>query len=258
MRSFLRSLDRRGGRCLLISGQACVLYGAALFTEDVDLWLRPTARDLRALLESLASAGARVHKLTPPLTLSMLKRGHGFHFLIPPDTYLDVMGRPPRVGTFASAWSRARRIETDWGRLRVVCPEDLVLLKRTNRIADYETISNLVRLRVEEEPGDPALLRWALGNTFDVEDLAAFARQAPGQLTRGLRRKAVASLLPLPRGDKAIPSARLERAARHLALESAEVQARGRRYWLPLLRELKKLRSVGRLITPGTPVASLT
>lgn len=43
MRNFFRSLTRRGVDALLISGQATVLYGAAPFTEDVDLWVRPDA-----------------------------------------------------------------------------------------------------------------------------------------------------------------------------------------------------------------------
>ncbi len=112
MPSFLGSLEKAGVRYLLISGQACVLYGASQFTEDIDLWVRPTASDLKALLRALAAAGATVHKLTPPLNLSRMRRGHGFHFLIRPDVYIDVMGRPPRVGAFEHAWARARRILT--------------------------------------------------------------------------------------------------------------------------------------------------
>lgn len=43
MRSLFRSFERSGVEYLLISGQASVLYGAALFSEDIDIWLRPTA-----------------------------------------------------------------------------------------------------------------------------------------------------------------------------------------------------------------------
>jgi hypothetical protein len=78
-----------------------------------------------------------------------MRRGHGFHFLAPPDVYIDVMGRPPRVGRFAGAWSRL------------------------------------------------------------------------------------------------------------LALEAVECQERGRRHWIPIVRELKALRREGKLIPPGTAVSSL-
>lgn len=49
--NFFQSLDRNGGEYLLISGQAAVLYGAATFSEDIDLWINPTETN-RARLES--------------------------------------------------------------------------------------------------------------------------------------------------------------------------------------------------------------
>ena len=257
MRSFLGSLEKEGVHYLLISGQACVLYGASQFTEDIDLWVRPSAADLGGLLAALARARAVVHKLTPRPTLSLLRRGHGFHFLIPPDTYVDVMGRPPRVGPFSRAWSRARPMETDWGRLLVASPEDLVLLKRTNRPSDYEAISNLVRMRTEEAPGDPKVARWGLRNTFDVDDLIALARSTGGRPKMLPKRPALKALLPVGPGKDRVSAEMRRRASRLLALEAAEIQERGRRYWLPILRELRLLRTRGKLLPPGTPVRSL-
>lgn len=248
MPSFFRFLEREKVRFLLIRGQACVLYGASQFTEDIDLWVKPTAPNLRSLLRALAGCRAVVHKLTPPLTLRNLGRGHGFHFLIPPDVYVDVMGRPPRVGSFDEARNRARMPPTDWGRLPVVAPEDLVLLKRTNLPGDYEAISNLVRLRHEEHPNDPDVLRWALENTFDVEDVKDFSSRA--QAHRSTRSKR-----PVLRGLR--QGARRARLTELMAVEMAGLQERGRRYWIPFHRELKRLRGRGRLVPPGTPVASL-
>jgi hypothetical protein len=39
MRSLLRAFERERVRYLVISGQACILYGASRFTEDLDLWI---------------------------------------------------------------------------------------------------------------------------------------------------------------------------------------------------------------------------
>ena len=153
MRSLFRALDDEGVRYLLISGQACVLYGASQFTEDVDLWVQPASSNLESFLRAMARVRAVVYKLTPPITLKYVRKGHGFHFRIGADLFLDMMGHPPRVGAFLAAFSRARKFKTDWGTLRVSAPEDLVLLKRTNRPGDYEAISNLVRLRVVEDKG---------------------------------------------------------------------------------------------------------
>jgi hypothetical protein len=43
--SFFQSLEEHGVAYLLISGQATVLYGAATFSEDIDLWLNPAAEN---------------------------------------------------------------------------------------------------------------------------------------------------------------------------------------------------------------------
>ena len=41
IRSFFQSLEDKQVAYLLISGQATVLYGAATFSEDIDLWVKP-------------------------------------------------------------------------------------------------------------------------------------------------------------------------------------------------------------------------
>ena len=46
MRSFFRNLEREAVRYLLISGQASILYGAATFSEDVDLWIEPAEANI--------------------------------------------------------------------------------------------------------------------------------------------------------------------------------------------------------------------
>src|SRR5271154_1531126 len=105
--NFFQSLDRNGVEYLLISGQATVLYGAATFSEDIDLWINPTEKNRDRFLLALRDGQARYYKLTPPLTVENLQRGHGFHFILAGgeagEIYLDVMGKPPRVGSFADA-----------------------------------------------------------------------------------------------------------------------------------------------------------
>jgi hypothetical protein len=54
MRSFFQSLETESVRYLLISGQATVLYGAAMFSEDIDLWIEPSKANIAALMNALA------------------------------------------------------------------------------------------------------------------------------------------------------------------------------------------------------------
>ncbi|MBI2901578.1 MAG: hypothetical protein HYY17_15450 [Planctomycetes bacterium] len=155
MRRLFRSFERSGLEYLLISGQASILYGAATFSEDVDIWVRPSSSNVARLVRALASCRSRIHKLTPPLTPRWMRSGHGFHFVVPAvpsPIYVDVMGRPPRVGSFPASRKRANLLPTPWGRLPVVSIEDLVELKKTRRLSDYEVISNLVRSRVDGAP----------------------------------------------------------------------------------------------------------
>jgi hypothetical protein len=131
MRNLFRSFDRFGVEYLLISGQVSVLYGAATFSEDIDIWVRPTPANVARLSRAPAACRARAYKRTPPLIPRHLRRGHGFHFTLParPDpVYLDVMGSPPRVKSFRAAQRRAEHMKTGWGVLPVVSIQDLVAL----------------------------------------------------------------------------------------------------------------------------------
>jgi hypothetical protein len=128
--------------------------------------------------------------------------------------------------------------------------------KRTNRPSDYETISNLVRQRLSEEPGS-RVLRWALSNTFDVADLVDYALQAAGKLEKWPSRPAVQTLVPLREGRHTFKKKKIRSAADHLLKEMAELQEKGRRYWKPIIADLKSLERRNRLIPEGTPVSSL-
>jgi hypothetical protein len=236
MRRLFRSFERFGVDYLLISGQAAILYGAATFSEDVDIWIRPTLENARRLLRALAACQGRVHKLTPALTRKNLMAGHGFHFVIPArpaPVYLDVMGRPPRVGPYRYARRRAHDIPTPWGRIPVMAIPDLIALKRTRRLSDYEVISNLVQVRLAAEPDPtPELWRWAYRNSYRVEDRLEMARRI------GVRRTPAA----LRRG---------------ILAEVARLQAEDSAYWRGITADLRRLHRSRRLLVEGTPVGDL-
>jgi hypothetical protein len=120
-----------------------------------------------------------------------------------------------------------------WGVVPVVSPEDLVKLKLTRRLSDYEVISNLVRLQLEQtELPRRSRLRWAVRNTFDAEDRARWLEELG-------RRKSV------------------PRCRRDIAREVTGHQARDTSYWRQRIAELRLLHRGGQLIPEGTPVAEL-
>ncbi|HEV7671634.1 MAG TPA: hypothetical protein VGS22_24195 [Thermoanaerobaculia bacterium] len=65
---------------LLMGGQACVLYGAAEFSRDLDLVLLPDPANLDRLEEALAELQAVVIAVPVALSLEHLTEGLAVHF----------------------------------------------------------------------------------------------------------------------------------------------------------------------------------
>lgn len=258
MRSFFRSLERRAVRYLLISGQASVLYGGAEFSEDVDLWVACDRRNFEALHAALRNAGARVHKLTPPLDPLLARRGHGFHFLLPPEgdlpRYLDIMGRPPRVGSFAAARRRATIMRTPLGTMPVAAIADLVELKKTRRLGDYDVISRLALARLSNATSPSrVVLRWCLLNCFRVDDAVRILEGWPAaealipEVGRPWLRD-LASVWTAGAPLDVESEARLQAA---LNAEIAEHQRRDIFHWSGIIDELRQMRKTGSLLPEG-------
>jgi hypothetical protein len=62
-----------------MGGQACVLYGAAEFSRDLDLALLPDPANLDRLEAALEELGAVVIAV-PPMALKHLSEGLSVHF----------------------------------------------------------------------------------------------------------------------------------------------------------------------------------
>jgi len=260
--NFFQNLDARHVEYLLISGQATILYGAATFSEDIDLWVNPTDENCRRLLTALGDSHARYYKLTPAVTLEHLQRGHGFHFSLPgdnePDVFLDIMGAPPRVGSFASALRTARSMDTDWGRLPTIGLHALVELKKTQRLEDYPIISKLAlawfdQPECEQTPDD---LRWAIENIFTLPELRILVADHPAVLAAlpsntapGFKEFAEQILAGNDESEATAASVNANMQRR-----IAELQQTDRRYWRDIIAQLKRLRAAGELMPEGDKV----
>jgi hypothetical protein len=260
--NFFQSLDAQGVEHLLISGQASVLYGAATFSEDIDLWLKPTAQNAQRFLAALHLCAAQYYKLTPPMSLQHLKRGHGFHFLLPAPSgdhvFLDVMGVPPRAGDFGSALANATHFDTEWGRLPTIGIKELVEMKKTQRLEDYAVISRLALVWLNR-PGRALSaedFRWAAENAFTLGELRglveehstlaqAWVENAPVTLREYVRQI-------LSSGDTSESAEETVSAWMHQRITA--LQQADRRYWKDIIAELKRLRATGQLIPEDTPV----
>jgi hypothetical protein len=260
--NFFHNLSDHGVESLLISGQATVLYGAATFSEDIDLWINPTADNRVRFLAVLRACKARYYKLTPPFEVDYLRRGHGFHFILPagnePEVFLDVMGQPPRVDSFDTTRSTGNWIETDWGRVLTIGVKPLIELKKTQRLEDYPIIGRLA-LAWLDQPGRAAAATdypWAVDNIFTLAELrrlfekhpaatSALPAAAPGCL-REFARHVRRGSEPLEPIETEVSIWMQERMVR--------LQQADRGYWRGIIRELRQLRASGQLMPEGSVV----
>ncbi len=259
--SFFQSLDRHKVEYLLISGQATILYGAATFSEDIDLWINPDAENCERFIESLRESQARYYKLTPALTAPGLQRGHGFHFVLPgaaENVFLDIMGNPPRVGPFATAAATARTMQTQWGAITTIGLQPLVELKKTQRLEDYPIISKLA-LAWFDQPDcarDTVDLCWAIQNIFTLPELTIFFAEHPQavRLTSDVLSDEIREFGRLIVANDVVGEG-IERAITEgLQRRIGDLQQADRRYWRGIIKELKELRAAGKLMPEGQAV----
>jgi hypothetical protein len=264
--NFFQNLDRHNVEHLLISGQATVLYGAATFSEDIDLWINPTEENRDCLLAALRDCQARYYKLTPPFTVEHLQQGHGFHFSLPggeaDEVFLDVMGNPPRAGAFAAALATARLMESEWGVIRTIGIQPLVELKKTQRLEDYPIISKLALAWFDQPEcaGTDDDFLWALQNIFTLPELTVFFTEHPAAVdvaTDQFHREAGEfGRQLLAGGEVAEPVER--RVGELFQARIAELQLADRQYWRDIIRRLKDLRNTGQLRPEGEKVSAMT
>lgn len=259
---FFQGLNSSEISYLLISGQATVLYGAATFSEDVDLWIKPKIDNWNKFIKLLKSLDARIYKLTPPISMEHIQEGHGFHFQLPakdeklPFWFLDVMGVVPRTRSFAHSFKNATYQKTDWGKISVIGIRDLVEIKKTKRLEDYAVISNLVRIEYDNLNHKKINLKdwkWILENSFEVEDILYY-------LSRHNLAKRVCKLLSRPCVVcclKAITNSKnkdkyIESASKKIALEIEAFRKKDRKYWEPIINKLKDMKQKNQLLITGS------
>ena len=116
IRRALSTIRRHRVAHLLMGGQACVLYGAAEFSRDLDLALLPDPANLDRLEAALAELDAEVIAV-PPLSLQHLTEGLAVHFRCREPHVaglrIDLMTHMRGVAPFEELWARRTTFEFD-------------------------------------------------------------------------------------------------------------------------------------------------
>ena len=121
---------------LLMGGQACVLYGAAEFSRDLDLVLLSDPVNLDRLRAALGDLKAQVIAV-PPFRPEFLDEGLAVHFRCAhPDVAglrIDIMTRMRGVVPFPDLWKRRTTFDFGEETVDVLSLPDLIAAKKTQR-----------------------------------------------------------------------------------------------------------------------------
>jgi hypothetical protein len=226
-------------QCLLMGGQACVLYGAAEFSRDTDLAILASEENAERLTKAMQALEAEVIAV-PPFLLQHLDAGHAVHFRCRhPEAAgmrVDVMSRMRGVTDFPTLWERRTTLVMEDGTLcDLLSLGDLVQAKKTQRDKDWPMIRRLLEANYfanRAAPSPEQLTFWfqELRTPELLRDLAsAYPALAEEETaSRSLIRHAIS-------GDFDLLTSAMEDEERQERLQD---QA----YWLPLKRDLERLR----------------
>jgi len=229
-------------RCLLMGGQACVLYGAAEFSRDTDLAVLADSKNEQRLRLALRELRAEVIAV-PPFQREYLDEGLAVHFRCHhPEAggmRVDVMSRMRGVAGFPTLWRRRTSLELNDGmHCDLLSLPDLVKSKKTQRDKDWPMIRRLVEanyfsaLTHHRRPTQRQLAFW-LGELRTPELLVALAKSYPAETRLAAIKRTL--LRHATTGDTEALGVALDE-------EMREEREQDQIYWAPLKRRLEQLR----------------
>ncbi len=238
----LSTLKKYDVKCLLIGGQACIIYGAAEFSRDSDFVILSTHQNLERLRRALKYLQAEPIYF-PPLESEYLERGHACHFRCGAKNVeglrIDVISKLRGCDGFNKLWVRRKTIKIkNTATVDIISLKDLVQSKKTQRDKDWLMLKRLVEndIVLNKTNATSERIKWWLREYRDAEHLIKLAKEYP-QETRGII--AVRPLLSLA------ANADMENLIIQLQNEEVSERRKDIEYWQPLKKELETLRHKG-------------
>ena len=222
-----------------MGGQACILYGGAEFSRDIDLTIGVDSENLRAVKHALAQLEAHL-VFFPALEVEALQRGHACHFRCRAEGVqglrIDLMTRMRGCPEFGELWDRRSIVDIPGiGEIGLLSLPDLVRAKKTQREKDWPMIRRLLETDIAANlaEADEARIVFWLEECRTPILLSTLAKNHPTLCMRVMTRRPL--LETAIAGDLAALEDLLhkeERAEREI----------DRAYWQPLRMELEQWR----------------
>lgn len=226
-----------------MGGQACVFYGAAQFSKDIDFLIlaeRENFDGLHRALEDLQARRIAVPRFSP----EVLTRGHAVHFRCGAPGVeglrVDVMVKLRDLERFQELWDRRTTLSEDGGsQFHLLSIPDLVNAKKTQREKDWPVIEALVEAHykaMKENPTPERLEFWFL-ESRSPDRLVNLCARHPTEAAAFAAKRPLLEL-----------ASRKDFAALREELDSEKrlEQEKDRIYWEPLKREMEEFRRAER------------
>jgi hypothetical protein len=226
-----------------MGGQACVLYGAAEFSRDIDFAIVAGSANISRLRGALAELGAEVIAV-PPFELKYLRKGHAVHFRCSAADVaglrIDVMTKMRGVDAFQELWKRRVTLRAQDGTsYQLMSLPDLAKAKKTQRDKDWPMIRRLIEadyFNHRDQSQTRRLQFWLL--ELRTPELLIEVASAHSALCRRLAKRRPLLKFAALGNETALTDAISEE-------EHAQREA-DRQYWAPLKAELEQLRHARR------------
>jgi hypothetical protein len=226
-------------KALLIGGQACILYGGAEFSRDLDFSLLVTLENIQNLKNALEELEAE-RIFLPDLSEGVLLRGHACHFRFPKDDpkgiRIDILGKMRGVDLFPVLWNRRKEIEISGvGIIAIIGLPDLIKSKKTQRDKDWPMIRRLIEADIYNTPDKPSenKIQFWLSESRTPELLRHLSGKYP---------EIAKEMIPNRPLLKYALSGSQTDIERMLLEEETEERRLDKEYWAPLKKELETWR----------------
>jgi hypothetical protein len=222
-----------------MGGQACILYGAAEFSRDIDIAVLASDENMNRLHKALTELQAEA-VFVPALGNEVLLKGHACHFRVHiPEAEgirIDIMSVMHGCDSFEQLWKRRRTLRLPGvGSVHVLGLSDLVKAKQTQRDKDWPMVRRLIEVDFhnrERRPSQQQIEFW-LREARTPALLVELCRRYPGMARR------FAGVRPAIRWAVKGNMQAIEAALR---AEEDSLRAQDRAYWQPLRQELLQWR----------------
>jgi hypothetical protein len=239
----LSSLSKNKVQFLMMGGQACILYGAAEFSRDLDIAIHLGEDNLERLATALEELDAEPIYF-PTLSRASLEAGHACHFRCGhPEARamrLDVMARQRGVDDWGDLWVRRTELDVEGvGIIPLMGLPDLVQAKKTQSDKDWPMIRRLVEADVQAHALEPDgdRVRFWLRECRTPELLVELAQSHEKPAREQAASRAAVRIALEGDADRVLDALRAE--------EDRERQL-DRAYWKPLREELERMRRARR------------